>query len=137
MHSKHRGEGHVFDSIRQRAKRSAVDRQPATWTRWRVLSWSLFALAGFVATHHLLAHGGFRPIPISIGRQDLLLGYPTVIVLAITGGMALDPHLRIWGSSVGFMSLPSPAQGVMADQTQSHSAHTLCASSPTWSQRYG
>ena len=81
--------------IRRRASRTAADRQLSNWTRRRVLSWSLFGLAGFVAVQHLVAHAGFRPIPMSMGWQDLLVGYPMAIVLAVAGGIALDPNPRI------------------------------------------
>lgn len=84
-----------MSSIRRRAKKSAVDKQLSSWSNRRVLSWSLFILAGIVAIQHLLAHGGFRPIPISMGWQDLLLGYPMALVLAVAGGIALDPNPRI------------------------------------------
>ncbi len=82
-------------SIRRRPRKNAVDKQLSNWSRRRVLSWSLFALAGLVAVQHLVAHAGFRPIPISMGWQDLLIGYPMAIVLAIAGGIALDPNPRI------------------------------------------
>jgi hypothetical protein len=84
-----------MSSIRRRAKKSDIDKQLSNWSKRRILSWSLFALAGLVAVQHLLAHGGFRPIPISMGWQDLLIGYPTAIVIAIIGGIALDPNPRI------------------------------------------
>lgn len=84
-----------MSSIRRRAKKSDVDRQLSNWTKRRVLSWSLFGLAGLVAVQHVLAHGGFRPLPISMGWQDLLLGYPTAIGLAVIGGIMLDPNPRI------------------------------------------
>ena len=61
-------------SNRRRAKKSEIDQQLSNWSKRRVLSWSLFTLAGIVAVQHVLAHGGFRPIPISMGWQDLLLG---------------------------------------------------------------
>lgn len=82
-------------TIRRRAKKRSIDKQYSNWSKRRVFSWSLFALAGVVAGQHVLAHGGFRPIPISMGLQDILLGYPTAILLAIVGGMALDPTPRI------------------------------------------
>lgn len=82
-------------SVRRRAKKTAVDKQLSRWTKRRVLSWSLFVLAGVVAVQHVLAHGGFQPIPISMGWQDLLIGYPTAMVLAIAGGIALDPNPRL------------------------------------------
>lgn len=84
-----------MSSVRRRAKASDADHRLPNWTKRRVLSWSLFVLAGLVAVQHVLAHGGFRPIPISMGWQDLLLGYPTAIVLAILGGIALDPNPQI------------------------------------------
>lgn len=84
-----------MSSIRRRAQNSAVDKQLSTWSKRRILSWSLFTLAGIVAIQHVLAHGGFRPIPISMGWQDILLGYPMAIALAIAGGIALDPNPRI------------------------------------------
>ena len=79
-------------SVRRRAKTRAADQNLSRWTKRRVLSWSLFTLAGIVAIQHLLAHGGFHPIPLSMGWQDLLIGYPTAAVLAIAGGIALDPN---------------------------------------------
>jgi len=82
-------------SNRRRAKKSDIDKQLSNWSGRRVLSWSLFALAGIIAVQHVLAHGGFRPIPISMGWQDLLLGYPMAILLAVAGGIALDPNPRI------------------------------------------
>lgn len=84
-----------MSSIRRRASKSDVDKQLSNWTRRRVLSWSLFGLAGLVAGQHLLAHGGFRPIPISMGLQDILIGYPAAIVLAVIGGIMLDPNPKI------------------------------------------
>lgn len=84
-----------MSSIRRRAKNSDVDKQFSNWTKRRVLSWSLFSLAGLVAIQHILAHGGFRPIPLSMGWQDLLVGYPTAIALGILGGITLDPNPRI------------------------------------------
>lgn len=56
---------------------------------------SLVGLAGLVAVQHVLAHPALRPIPISVGWQDVLVGYPTAIVLAIIGAIALDLHPRI------------------------------------------
>jgi hypothetical protein len=55
----------------------------------------LFVLAGFVAVQHLVAHAGFRPLPFSMGWQDLIVGYPAAAVLAVAGLIALDPNPRI------------------------------------------
>ncbi len=82
-------------NIRRRAPKSAADRQLSNWTTRRVLSWSLFVLAGFTALQHLVAHAGFRPLPISMGWQDLFFGYPMAAVLAVAGAIALDPNPRI------------------------------------------
>lgn len=84
-----------MSSMRRRGKKSDVDIQLSNWSRRRVVSWSLFGLAGLVAIQHLLAHGGFRPLPLSMGWQDVLVGYPTAILLAIIGGIMLDPNPRI------------------------------------------
>lgn len=82
-------------SVRRRAKRSDVDKQLSNWTKRRIASWTLFVLAALVAIQHLVAHAGWRPIPISMGWQDLLIGYPMAIVLAIIGGIVMDPNPRV------------------------------------------
>lgn len=84
-----------MSSIRRRAKKSDVDKQLSNWSKRRVLSWSLFGLAGLVAVQHVLAHAGFRPLPLSMGWQDILVGYPTAILLVIIGAVMLDPNPRI------------------------------------------
>lgn len=84
-----------MSSIRRRTKKSDVDKQLSSWSKRRVLSWSLFGLAGLVAIQHLVAHAGFRPLPLSMGWQDILVGYPTAIVLVIVGAIMLDPNPRI------------------------------------------
>lgn len=82
-------------SIRRRAKKSGVDKQLSSWSKRRIASWSLFGLAALVAVQHLVAHAGWRPIPISMGWQDILIGYPAAIVIAIIGGIVMDPNPRI------------------------------------------
>ena len=84
-----------MSSIRRRARKSDVDQQLSGWSKRRIASWSLFGLAALVAAQHLVAHAGWRPIPISMGWQDLLIGYPMAIVLAIVGGIIMDPNPRI------------------------------------------
>lgn len=78
-----------------RRRHNQIDDGLSNWSKRRVLSWSLFGLAGLVAIQHLLAHGGWRPIPLSMGWQDILVGYPTAILLVVIGGIALDPNPRI------------------------------------------
>lgn len=82
-------------TIPRRPRKNAVEKQLSNWTRRRVLSWSLLTLAGLVAVQHLVAHAGWRPLPITMGWQDIVVGYPTAIVLAVVGAMALDPNPRI------------------------------------------
>jgi hypothetical protein len=55
----------------------------------------LFGLAALIAVQHLVAHAGWRPIPISMGWQDLLIGYPAAGVLAVIGGIVGDPNPRV------------------------------------------
>ena len=85
-----------MSSIRRRAQKSAVDKQPPSWNRRPFLSSSRFTLAVIVAIQRVLAHGDFRLIPISMAWQDLpFLGNPPAIALAIAGGIALDPNPRL------------------------------------------
>ena len=79
----------------RRARRSDVDRQLSNWTKRRVLSWSLFGAAVLVVAQHLVAHAGWRPLPLSMGWQDVIVGYPSAIILAIAGALALDPNPRL------------------------------------------
>ena len=82
-------------SIRRRARKSEVDMQLSMWTKRRIMSWSIFGAAIVIVVQHWIAHLGYRPLPISMGWQDLLIGYPTGFVLAVVGGITLDPHPRI------------------------------------------
>ena len=84
-----------MSSIRRRAKKSDIDHQLSNWTKRRVRSWSLFGLAAVIVVQQLVAHAGWSPIPLSMGWQDVLIGYPMAAVLAIIGAMALDPNPRI------------------------------------------
>ena len=60
-----------------------------------MISWTFFLLALLVAGQHLLAHAGLRPLPMSMAWQDIFLGYPAALVLAIAGGLTLDPNPRL------------------------------------------
>jgi hypothetical protein len=72
-----------------------IDRQLSPWSRRRVLSWSLFTLAVLMAGQHLLAHAGWRPVPITMAKQDIFLGYPAALVLGILAAITMDPHPRL------------------------------------------
>ena len=82
-------------SSMRRRKKNDIDKQLSNWSKRRVVSWSLLGLAGLVAGQHLLAHAGFRPLPLSMGWQDILVGYPAAMLLAIIGAIMLDPNPRI------------------------------------------
>lgn len=84
-----------MSSTRRRARKSEVDKQLSRWTKRRILSWSLFGTAIVTVVQHWIAHMGYQPVPISMGWQDLLIGYPTGLVLAIVGGISLDANPRI------------------------------------------
>ena len=78
----------------ERRRQREIERQLSPWTRRRIVAWSLFGLALLVAGQHLVAHAGWRPLPISMGWQDLVVGYPMAGLLAIVGAIFLDPHPR-------------------------------------------
>lgn len=67
-----------------------IDRQLNNWTWRRIVSWTLFGLAAVIAVQHLLAHAGWQPLPVSLGWQDLLVGYPTAGLLAIVAAFMLE-----------------------------------------------
>jgi hypothetical protein len=72
-----------------------IDKQLSAWSKRRIASWTLFALALLVAGQHLLAHAGWRPLPMGMGKQDIFLGYPMAILIGVIGAMSLDPNPRI------------------------------------------
>lgn len=81
-----------MSSWRRLGRTDPVEKQVSSWSRRRIASWTLFALAMLVAVQHLVAHGGWRPLPIGMGWQDVLVGYPMAGLLAIAGLMTLDPR---------------------------------------------
>lgn len=82
-------------SRKPRPSQKEIDRQLRQWPPRRVASWSLMGLGVLVALQHLVAHAGTRPLPFSMGWQDLVVGYPMAILLVIAGAMMLDPRSRI------------------------------------------
>lgn len=76
----------------ERVTQADINRQLRRWTPRRITSWSLAALALIIAAQHLLAHGGFQPIPISMGWQDILIGYPTALMVGIAAMFVADPR---------------------------------------------
>ena len=72
-----------------RERQRQVDRQLRVWTPRRFLGWTLAAVAIVVATVHWIAHIGYRPIPLSMGAQDLLIGYPAAALLGVVAVIIL------------------------------------------------
>lgn len=72
------------------ARQREINRQLRVWTPRRILGWSLVAVAIVMAVVHWLAHIGYRPIPLSMGAQDLLLGYPAAGLLGVVAAILLS-----------------------------------------------
>jgi len=71
-----------------------LNRQLAAWTPRRVLAWGLMASALVMAAQHIFAHMGWRPIPMSMGWQDIIVGYPTAGFLLVAGACLLPAAAR-------------------------------------------
>lgn len=76
------------------ARRKEINQQLRQWPPRRVVSWLLMGLGGVVAIQHVVAHGGAQLWPISMGWQDLLVGYPMAMLLVIAGAILIDPRPR-------------------------------------------
>ncbi len=72
-----------------RDRQRQINRQLRVWTPRRIFGWSLAVVAMAVAVVHWTAHIGYRPIPLSMGAQDLLLGYPAAALLGVTAAIIL------------------------------------------------
>jgi len=77
---------------RAAAAQRELNRQLRGWTPRRITAWSMFGLAVVIGVFHLLAHSGWRPVPLTMGWQDILIGYPMAALLAIAGLFVLDPR---------------------------------------------
>lgn len=77
------------DERRRRQRQREMNRQLRVWTPRRVAGWFLVALAVVMGVTHWLAHLGWRPIPLAMGWQDLMLGYPAAGFLAVVGSIVL------------------------------------------------
>jgi len=78
----------------RRRREREFQRQLHPWTRRRVTSWALFVVAFVMAVQHLVAHLGYRPVPMNMGQQDILIGWPMAGVLALVGLMTIDPPAK-------------------------------------------
>jgi len=43
-----------------------------------------------IVVQHLLVHAGWRPLPLTMGWQDVVVGYPTAVLVAFAA-------LFLWG----------------------------------------
>ncbi len=71
-----------------------LNQQLGAWTPRRALAWGLMALAFGIAAQHIVAHMGWRPLPFTMGWQDILVGYPTAGLLLVVGACLLPAHAR-------------------------------------------
>jgi uncharacterized ferritin-like protein (DUF455 family) len=78
----------------QAARQREVNRQLRVWTPRRIVGWALVGLAIPMAVVHWVAHLGYRAIPLSMGAQDLFLGYPAAGLLGVTAAIILSPAAR-------------------------------------------
>lgn len=62
------------------------------WPPRRLASWALMLGGAGIATQHLVAHAGLAPLPMSMGWQDIVVGYPMALLMVIVGAMLIDPH---------------------------------------------
>ncbi|TDT32985.1 hypothetical protein ACF3NT_02755 [Naumannella halotolerans] len=77
------------DQRRRKQRQREMNRQLRVWTPRRVAGWILVVLAVVMGITHWLAHLGWRPIPLAMGWQDLVLGYPAAGVLAVVGSIVI------------------------------------------------
>lgn len=75
---------------RRREVQADINRQLRRWPPRRIAAWSLFAIAAVIGAQHVIAHLGVQPLPLSMGWQDLLVGYPTALLLLILGAFVLE-----------------------------------------------
>lgn len=50
----------------------------------------LFLVSMLIVVQHLLVHAGWRPLPLTMGWQDVVVGYPTAVLVAFAA-------LFLWG----------------------------------------
>ena len=72
-----------------RERQRQVNRQLRVWTPRRVLGWVVAADAIAVALVHWVAHIGYRPMPLTMGAQDLFVGYPAAALLGVVAVVIL------------------------------------------------
>lgn len=78
-----------------RVTQAEINRQLRSWPPRRIISWTLMLLAILIVAQHVLAHGGFQPVPVSMGWQDIFLGYPMGLFVFLAGAILIDPKPRL------------------------------------------
>lgn len=78
----------------RRARQKGMDRQLRLWTPRRIVGWALVGVAVIMAVGHWLAHIGWQPIPLSMGWQDLIIGYPMAGLLGMGAAIVLGQQRR-------------------------------------------
>lgn len=76
------------------ARQRETNRALRVWTPHRIGGWAIAAVGIVVGVVHWLAHIGWRPIPLTMGAQDLFLGYPAAGLLAVTALLILGQNRR-------------------------------------------
>ena len=71
------------------ARQREIDRQLRVWTPRRILGWTVGGIAVVVPVVHWIAHLGYPVLPLSLGWQDVLLGYPVAALLGVTAAIIL------------------------------------------------
>lgn len=71
------------------ARQREIDRQLRVWTPRRILGWAMAGIAVLVAVVHWIAHLGYPLLPLSLGWQDIILGYPVAALLGVAAAVIL------------------------------------------------
>ena len=80
------------------ARQREIDRQLRVWTPRRILGWTVAGIAVLVAVMHWVAHLGYPVLPLSLGWQDLLLGYPVAALLGVAAALILGSGAAFSGA---------------------------------------
>lgn len=71
------------------ARQREINRQLRVWTPRRIMGWTVAGIAVLVAVVHWIAHLGYSVLPLSLGWQDVLLGYPVAAMLGVAAAVIL------------------------------------------------
>lgn len=89
MDRRRRAVAHSPEDRAARERQRQVNRQLRVWTPRRVLGWVVAVVAIAVEFVHWVAHIGYRPIPLTMGAQDLFVGYPAAALLGVVAVIIL------------------------------------------------